>query len=140
MKGIRHILPLYVGQKVGANGQYFPLIPEMVNVLLPVLGAGEYNLYLRPLSSMTEEEAKEICRVMGWSFEVFVSDPESKHVSIYQKEGVGIWLWEDGIIIPEMESQPDIPMLLIPLLAFKGFDCFDLIGQGIAKDVTQISQ
>lgn len=134
MKHLKQILPLYLGQKVGANGQYFRLIPEMLQLMALEIQRGDYNLYLRPLSSMTEEEAREVCEFIDFDFKGV--EIRHKMVIMYDIDLHKLTLSDDG----EVQTPFPLNLELIPFLCSKGFDCFGLIQAGVAKDVTTIKK
>lgn len=104
------------------------------------LGRGLF-LLLRPLSSMTEEEAKEICEEMGHCFLGIKYKDESHIDLLVEKVGVPsmhgdrtITFWNDGDI-SDSAGGGIVSASIIPFLTSKGFDCFGLIDAGIAKPI-----
>jgi len=152
---LKNILPLYLGQKVEINGNTVPFAsidftghitydagkgqkPLRYISLVSFLESGK--LLLRPLSSMTEEEARGLCEVMGVKYHSFDNSwgyIEVMFTEIVGEDTTGITIYNDGTF--SVNGNSDVfPFLTIPHLTALGFDCFNLIGLGIAKDSTQI--
>lgn len=149
MKNLKQILPLYLGQEIKEGNQYYKILTvgeELIKVQVgKTIGMNtlwkykilannpNINLLLRPLSSMTKEEAREICEKWDLVFKSLTQISDS----VLMDTDFGVIGLEAGGVITFQE-----PIVfynsLIPHLCALGFDCFNLIGQGIAKDVTKI--
>lgn len=91
-----------------------------------------FRLYLRPLSDMTEEEAKEFCRLEGWGENlenIVVTDD-----AIDFKRVIGDR--SEACISRFTRCRPEMFRWLLS----HGFDLFELIDAGLAIDKTKSQQ
>jgi len=149
MKNLRHILPLYIGQKVidprtggtetitGINGRSVLLDSNRgaSSMLIGNINATYMKLLLRPLSSMTEEEARELCQILEVDFFLLTNRDDNVTISF---DGIpsGILTLQDDVKF-RIDSMLCLPFEIAHWLCSKGFDLFNLIGQGIAKPIEQ---
>lgn len=99
-----------------------------------------YKPILRPLSDMTEEEAKEARYIMiEYSNLRFKCDEKDtiKYRNVFIYDSVG----EEGEHYSTSFSSPEnLPSKIVPWMCKHGFDIFDLIRQGLAIDKTEIEK
>ncbi len=156
---LRNILPLYLGQKVeyiddDINGDFHPWTSAIDKVSadgeidlndgtvfsdLGGFGKKEF-LLLRPLSSMTEEEAKGLCDGMGVSFKGAVRGHKWVEITFDFGGTYRLIIKDDGSFVYPEGGFSLTPAITAAHLTSLGFDCFNLIGLGIAKDLTDFNQ
>lgn len=96
------------------------------------------SILLRPLSSMTETEAAELMKstFLEGGEAMFEMDLFRILPDCVLIESGTFWMriYYDCTI--EVRENWAVDNMLVPYLASKGFDCFNLIGAGIAKPIT----
>lgn len=140
---LKTILPLYLGQYLIYQGGkpnkivgYDDYEDQQPNICLEIgfdvhpkeLGKSGTVLLLRSLSSMTEEEAREVCGFIDFEFKGF--EIRDQMVVMYDIDLYKLTLSDDG----EIQTPFPVNLGLIPFLCSRGFDCFGLIQAGIAKE------
>ena len=133
------IAALYLGQKctvTGNNsailsayygdGESVTIIPNFLQEL--VNGRCEAVLHLRPLSTITEVEAREV-------YLAFYGVPYKQEKSFSKISCVGFWgMNVEGVVGSIISGHIGSPAIWLKLLEM-GFDMFGLIESGLAKEI-----
>ena len=140
INNLPQILGLYIGQKFTWDlGDTPRTLDHTVNfdALESSIKANTCFLLLRPLSSMTEDEARDLCDnfIKGFTFFDIYRNRYHGNIQISMDDNsCSVWIFESGLIDMNGDNK-ELGMGAIPHLCSLGFDCFNLIGQGIAKDI-----
>jgi len=152
MKNLKQILGLYLGQKLinneGSTLEITGVNKYEDNPLTIETGIGfdvseskigrSIFLLLRPLSSMTDAEAKGLADSVGCDLHDFMTMfGDDSEATIWLKNGEDVQefgLLDNGNVRVDNVAI-SAPIHFVLHLSSLGFDCFNLIGQGIAKDI-----
>jgi len=141
MKNTKSYLHIYLGCKIrmlhkATNELSSPkeLTPNVLSQILMYDGGVNfaYQLLLRPLSDMTEEEAAEVWRLFGWN----------ERIKNFQERMMNI-IWEFEPPNEEIEpyweyGQWKYLLNALPYLLSRGFDLFRLIEDGLAINACEL--
>lgn len=145
-KKIEDYLHLYLGCEVictdetaSSDYEYYGRRGKVTGLLLSKYSTCKWSLLLRPLSSMTEEEAIELVKLS--ESESYGDHPAVRKYETYRNNfGQLVLSWGEGLReknIPE-EKKIFTPEEMRLLLKYN-FDLFSLIPAGLALDKTKIT-